>query len=204
VSGVGGVLLIQYRYLSEGDLTALVALASSFCSAIAMLGLHRLRHIDARAIVVHFSAVALVFAVAAVFLFGSADQLDTTFDPWTLLALGVIGVTATVGQLCLTKAFALGEPAKVSVVGLMQIVFAMLLSLVVLGNELHLLTVVGIALVMGPTAWVILQRKRNPVVQEAAQALPARDVIAADRPATSPAPPPPPEDGSPRADAAPP
>ena len=42
-----------------------------------------------------------------------------------LLLLG-IGVTASIGQLLLTKAFTGGDPAKVSVIGLTQVLFAFL------------------------------------------------------------------------------
>ena len=59
VSGVAGVTLIQHPYLSgKGDLAVLVALFASFTTAVAMLGLHRLRTVDACAVVAHFSGLA--------------------------------------------------------------------------------------------------------------------------------------------------
>lgn len=156
-SGVVGVVLILQPQIAVGDLTAVVALASSLFSAVAMLGLNRLRHIHPWAIVVHFSAVALVFAVGAVLTLGDPRQLAEALQPGPLLSLLGIGGAATLGQLCLTKAFATGEPARVSVVGLTQIVFTMLLGLLI-GHELKTLTVLGIALVILPTAWVMLRR----------------------------------------------
>ena len=48
LSGVVGVVLIQRPYLSGGgNLAVLIALVSSIAAAIAMLGLHRLRTVDA-------------------------------------------------------------------------------------------------------------------------------------------------------------
>ena len=66
-----------------------------------------------------------------------------------------VGATATLGQLCLTRAFTRGEPAKVSVVGLTQIVFAMGLDLLFGGWPFNAATLAGIGLVVAPTAWVM-------------------------------------------------
>src|SRR5438309_1132709 len=83
-----------------------ITLASLFFTAIAMLGLHRLRDIDVRAIVVHFSAVALLCGTACFFLFERETLPQTQLGgPGVLLLFGV-GVSATVGKLFLTKAFA--------------------------------------------------------------------------------------------------
>src|SRR4029434_2712545 len=112
--GAAGVVLICQPRLAEGNFAALVAVSVSLFTALAMIGLHRVRHIDTRAVVVHFSATALFFATAAVCLcprHHGSHGLEP--NQWAYL-LGV-GLTATVGQICLTKAFTLGDPAKISV-----------------------------------------------------------------------------------------
>ena len=53
-SGIVGVILIQQPHFAEGNFATLAALTSSFGSAVAMIGLHRLKGIDIRAIVAHF------------------------------------------------------------------------------------------------------------------------------------------------------
>jgi drug/metabolite transporter (DMT)-like permease len=77
-----------------------------------------------------------------------------------LLLLGV-GVSATIGQLFLTKAFAAGAPARVAVVGLTQIVFSMLLDAILFQRTFNWLTLVGIALVVIPAAWVMTHPDRT-------------------------------------------
>ena len=67
--GIVGVMLIQQPHLTERNFAVVVALGSSFCSAAAVLGLHRLRQIDARAIVTHFSGVSLLFCLASLVVF---------------------------------------------------------------------------------------------------------------------------------------
>jgi drug/metabolite transporter (DMT)-like permease len=87
--------------------------------------------------------------------FGAPPDLAPATGPRILLLLLGIGLTATAGQLFLTKAFTLGEPAKVSIVGLTQIVFAMALDFLLGHLTFTPSTLAGMALVMAPTALVM-------------------------------------------------
>ena len=143
---------------SAGGWSAVIAigasLISAFTSAVALIGLHRLKEIDSRAIVTHFSLVSLLACVAALFVF--ADEMPpphVTAGPMT--ALVGVGLFATAGQLFLTKAFSTGIPARVSVVGLSQVGFAMLLEMIFHGRTFTPLTLVGMVLIIAPTAWVL-------------------------------------------------
>ena len=60
--GMAGVALIERPRLGHDHVAALVALLSAFCAAVAMLGLHRLKDVDPRAVVAHFAGVASVLA----------------------------------------------------------------------------------------------------------------------------------------------
>src|SRR5262249_57468002 len=119
---------IQQPHFGNGNYITLLALVSSMFTAIAMIGLHRLQDIDTRAIVVHFSGVALLFVLASFVIFERHLPLTAVLDGPCLLMLLGVGLAATSGQMFLTKAFAAGPPAKVSVVGLTQIVYAMALE----------------------------------------------------------------------------
>lgn len=161
--GVAGVVLIQQPHFAEGNFASLVALASSLSTAFAMIGLHRLHAIDVRAIVVHFSGVSTLFSLASLFLFERRTSLSVLFDERVLLMLLGVGLSATVGQLFLTKAFASGPPAKVSVVGLTQIVFAMALEMLLWPHHFTPGTLLGIFLVLAPTVWLMLHRPVEPM-----------------------------------------
>jgi drug/metabolite transporter (DMT)-like permease len=156
--GLAGVALIQQPRFAEGNLGAVTALAASVATAVAMLGLNRLNDVDPRAIVVHFSGVSALACVACLFLFDRHFELASLGVREILMLLG-IGVSATTGQLCLTKAFASGPPTRVSLVGLTQIPLAMLFDVVFWGHALGIATLAGTALVLGPTAWVMASRK---------------------------------------------
>jgi drug/metabolite transporter (DMT)-like permease len=154
-TGVAGVILIQQPHFAEGNFASLVALGSSFSTAVAMIGLHRLHRIDVRAIVMHFSGVSALFCLASLFLFERRQSPGPLVQEWLLLMLLGVGVTATVGQLFLTKAFASGPPAKVSVVGLTQVAFAMLLEMGLEHRSFTPGTLFGMALVLAPTGWLM-------------------------------------------------
>ena len=160
--GVSGVAIMQQPYLADGNLGTLAAVAGSFTSAVALIGLHRLKGISPKAIVVHFSAVSVLFILAAFVIFPSQNSWASRFQvawPAPLFLLGV-GISATIGQLMLTRAFGAGAPAKVSVVGLSQVGFAMIFDVVLWGRSFHLHTLIGMLLVMGPSAWLMLRRDK--------------------------------------------
>jgi drug/metabolite transporter (DMT)-like permease len=152
--GLAGIALLQRPHFETGNEAIPLALFAAFASAVAMLGLHKVRGVDHRAIVVHFSAVATVFALGAC-LVGAAPPLADLLDGTNLFYLVGTGATATVGQLFLTRAFSEGAPSRVSVVGLTQILFAMSLDLAFGGPWFSMSTLAGIGLVMLPTAWVM-------------------------------------------------
>lgn len=161
VIGLAGVILIQQPHFAAGNFAPLFALLSSLSTAVAMIGLHRLYYLETAAIVLHFSAVAVLFCIASFFLFGHSFALASVLDGKILLLLTGVGLGATVGQVCLTKAFAAGPPAKVSVVALTQIVFAMALEVLFFKRHYNAETLLGIALVMAPTAWLLAFRQAD-------------------------------------------
>ena len=158
--GLAGVVLIERPHLEGDRLAALVALLSSMSSAVAMLGLHRLRHIDARAVVAHFAGVATV--ISATWLILRGDLLSARlFEGSTLWLLLGVGVSGTLGQILLTKAYAAGAPAKVAVVGLTQVVFAMGFDVALWNRSLTPAALAGFALVLAPTTWLSIRAARK-------------------------------------------
>jgi drug/metabolite transporter (DMT)-like permease len=166
VLGLAGIVLIQQPQFGGANLAVAAAIACSFGSAIALIGLHQVRELDPRAVVTHFSGVALACCVAALFLFPRSRPL--ALDMGSAAGLLGVGVAATIGQLFLTKAFAAGPPARVSVVGLSQVGFTMLLEMVLWQRTFGTLTLLGIGLVIAPTAWMLIRGRARgtPAVVE--------------------------------------
>jgi drug/metabolite transporter (DMT)-like permease len=176
VVGIVGVVLIQQPELSKGNLAVLAPLAASVLLAIVMLALHQVKDVDSRAVVLHFAIVALWMSLFAAFFCIIRSTLAADLEPsrslailslqWThILLLIATGIAATSGQLFLTVAFAAGPPAKVSVVGLTQVGFALLYDVGIWGHTLNTLSLIGILLVVAPTGWV-LYAESHELVEE--------------------------------------
>jgi len=161
--GVAGVYFLQQQpavtpHAELGVLPVITALVASFASAIALLGLHHLKGVDTRAVVAHFSGVSLAFSAAAMFA-APAVAPSGEVSSAALLGLVFLGLFGTGGQVLLTKAFAAGPPAQVAVVGLTQVGFSMLLEMAIPPHRAFTLpTLIGLALVVAPTAWVLMRR----------------------------------------------
>jgi drug/metabolite transporter (DMT)-like permease len=162
VGGVAGVYLIQMPHGAGDDFAIALALLAAGATSVAMIGLHKLRGVNPNAVVVHFSAVATLASLSAfVFLDRRTDGLPV-YHPEALALLLGIGLTASLGQMLLTRAFAHGEPAKVSVVGLSQVVFSLLIDVGLTGHAIPPEAAIGTLMIVAPTAWVMLERKRRP------------------------------------------
>jgi drug/metabolite transporter (DMT)-like permease len=171
--GVAGVAVMQQPYLAQGNLGTVAAVTGSLTSAVALIGLHRLRHIAPNAVVVHFSMVSIAVILGLLLLnpLEHVWSVQLTEEPVALWLLLGVGVSATAGQLMLTRAFAEGVPAKVSVVGLTQVGFAMVFDIVIWGRTLQWQTLLGMLLVIGPTIWLILRTGRTSVRSNASENL---------------------------------
>jgi drug/metabolite transporter (DMT)-like permease len=158
ISSVVGVFLIKQPEWTEASLAYVAALLSSLFTAIAYIALHRLKEFDPRAVIVHFSAVSLVFCTSALFLFERSFPTNDGLESKTLLRLLGVGVTAIIAQLLLTVAMTAGPATTVSVVGLTQVVFAMGFDVLFFGYTFGLTALVGMALIAAPAAWLTVHR----------------------------------------------
>jgi drug/metabolite transporter (DMT)-like permease len=157
--GVAGMVLVEQPHLEAGNMGVFSALAAAALTAVAMLGLHALGTIDPRAIVVHFSSVATAFCFAAFLIVPHHYDTAKVLESATIVKLVALGLTALIGQLFLTLAFSAGVPAKVSVIGLMQIVFTLTFDVWQFERPMNASTILGTALVIAPTAWLLLQSR---------------------------------------------
>jgi drug/metabolite transporter (DMT)-like permease len=169
--GVAGVALVGQPHLSGDHLAAVVALVSSVSSAVAMIGLHKLRGVDPRAVVAHFSGVACIVAAVGygtrhgssplAINPGGGTSLASAVDPVILLLLAGVGLSGTIGQVCLTKAYAAGVPTKVSVLALTQVLFAVGFDVFLWHRPIPGASLFGCILILAPTAWVIARSGRS-------------------------------------------
>lgn len=136
------------------------ALAASGFTAAAMMGLNRLRGVSSLGVVVHFSAVATAFCAASFLLFERHTGTAALTDSTVLGLLLGVGIAATVGQVFLTLAFRSGKATNVSVVGLSQVVMVLAVEAAG-GTPVGWVKLAGIALVLGPTGWIMVHEHRR-------------------------------------------
>jgi S-adenosylmethionine uptake transporter len=151
-AALAGVLLLERPDLVGLSLPALASLAAAMLSGVAMLGLNRLRGTDPQAVVAHFSLAA---TLGVLLLIGTGPSIS----PWpgdAAAAAAMLGValTGTLAQLALTRAYATGEPVRIALVGLLEIVFAAGLEALVFGRGMGVGEVLGVGLVMAGPALV--------------------------------------------------
>lgn len=134
-----------------------LAAGAAVFSAIALIGLHKLKELDSRVVVTHFSSVSASLALVGWWLIPSdaAPYQPESSGPTRLLLLGGCAV---LGQLFLTKAFAAGPPARISVVGLSQVAFAVVYKWFFEHRIPSGSTLLGMALILVATIWVMTHR----------------------------------------------
>jgi drug/metabolite transporter (DMT)-like permease len=153
IIGLAGVVLVQRPHLGGDRLASSLAVVASLSTAVAMLGLHRLRNVDARAIVAHFAGVAAILSL--IWMAARGWPLGPRADePVTWLLLAGVAVSGTIGQFFLTKAYASGPPGEVAVISLSQVAFGLMFDILVWGRQVEPLSWLGFALVLAPTAWL--------------------------------------------------
>ncbi len=160
--GIVGVALVEQPHFATGNWGVAAALAAAVFTAIAMLGLHALKGIHPAAVVVHFSVVATVVCFVFYLMTPQRDKILSLVQLTVWVKLLGMGLAALVGQMFLTLAFVHGAPAQVSVVGLTQIVFALAFDVMLFGHPVDAASLVGTALVIAPTAWLLLRPRYRP------------------------------------------
>lgn len=158
-----GVALTQQPQVAGFPPAAWAALAASLFTAVAMLGLNRLRGVSSLGVVVHFSAVSTLFGLSTFLLFERGNAPDHLADPAVLAKLLGVGLTATAGQVFLTLAYRSGSATKVSVIGLSQVVMVMAFEAAFNDRHFDPMSLVGTALVLGPAGWLMLRARKKPV-----------------------------------------
>lgn len=161
--GVAGIALVQQPHFEGNWFACLAALAGAFFTALGMLGLNRLRGIDPRAVVTHFSAVSSITTLLFLLLTEGRAEIAQLNDWLTVALLVMTGVSGVVGQWGVTLAFSRGHAARVSVVALTQIPFALVFDLLVWRRAVNVVSLIGMMMVVAPTAWLLV---RSPAKRE--------------------------------------
>ena len=149
--GLGGVGVgLRYGVSLEGEQAGLVAaLAAGVLSALAYLSLRRLARTDPPVVVVVWFSGFLALA-AAPFLGPALASAPWSAETWGLVLLA--GSAGTAGQLLLTAAYRWGPASTVTVAGLSEVAFALVLSVALFGEQPSAAALAGGALALAAGA----------------------------------------------------
>jgi drug/metabolite transporter (DMT)-like permease len=161
IVGLAGVALVAQPHFDEARIALATGVLSSIATAVVMLGLNRLASVDARSIVIHFAMAATVICAGVFAFWGRGRPIGALGHSGNLGMLLGMGLMGTVGQIALTRAFALGEPSRVSVVGLSEMLFGAAYDRILWHRSFGWVTLAGMALVAAPTAWLLATTNRS-------------------------------------------
>ncbi len=161
IFGLIGVIFVVHPRISEQNFAGLLALYAALGGAVVMICLRKLKRLDPRVIVTHFSGTATI--IILITLFSVRGEVDlSVFDnaTITLMLLGV-GVFGTIGQLAMTKAFSIGEAPSVASAGFIKVGFSAGYDLLIWKYVFDVPTIIGMLLILASTGWLFNRRKNS-------------------------------------------
>lgn len=155
--GVLGVVLIEAPSLDRDFRPLLAANFSAVVNALVQIFLHELSGVDSRKVVFFFSGISSLISLSLIALIQPGLSVQPAGDPSVMGLLLLMGGLGYGGQIAMTRAFALGHPAIVSLATLWSVVFGLVFDVLFFERGLHLPTLAGIGLIV-VSATVIKQR----------------------------------------------
>jgi drug/metabolite transporter (DMT)-like permease len=157
---VGVVLLLQPTFGAGQTVAGLLGLASGLCASVAYLTTTQLGRLGEPGwrIVLYFTAVSTLGAAIAA-LAGDLHAIDRD----GLLVLLGLGISATLGQLAMTKAYRDGDTLTVGSLAYSTVVFTTLLAVLIWHEALSITSWLAIALIIASGVLAILGRVNQDV-----------------------------------------
>lgn len=155
--GFVGIIFILHPTVAFLTFATLVGVASGILAAVAMVSIRRMANTEpATRIVFFFTTFSVLF---------SAIPLTWAWQtpaPMALLTMVAAGLFATIGQLALTRAYALAPAAQIGSLIYSAVVFSAVWGWVIWGEELDRYFIVGTLLVATGSFLATLERRKKP------------------------------------------
>ncbi len=155
VLSIIGVLLIEKPHFDQRNFAVFVTLIASVLGAVVMICLRKLRDLDPRTIVTHFSLTATIGSIVFILLFRDIESYKGYLQADIVLTLIGIGIFGTIGQLTMTKAFALGRASVVSSTGYAKVGFSAIYDLILFSAVFEMYTILGMLMILVASTWLL-------------------------------------------------
>ena len=163
IFGIVGVVLVEHPRILEQNFAGLLALYAAFGGAVVMICLRKLKNLDLRIIITHFSGTATIITLITLFFVrGEVDLSPLINTNTTLMMLGV-GIFGTIGQIAMTKAFSVGEAPSVASAGFVKVGFSAGFDLLIWNYVFNIPTIIGMTLILLSTTWLFSTKKETKV-----------------------------------------
>lgn len=159
IFGMIGVILVEHPRILEQNFAGLMAVYAAFGGAVVMICLRKLKNLDPRIIVTHFSGTATIIALIAYFSVRSEVDISIFQSTSLILMLLGVGIFGTIGQLAMTKAFSVGEAPSVASAGFIKVGFSAGYDLLIWNYVFNAPTIVGMVLILLSTTWLFGRKK---------------------------------------------
>jgi drug/metabolite transporter (DMT)-like permease len=158
LTGFAGVVMMLRPTIEQNQIFAgLIGLMSGFVAAFAFMQVMALGRVgEPEARTVFYFAIGTAVAGGGVMLFDGISPWNWQHAVWLL----PVGVFASLGQLCLTRAYSQGATLVVANLQYSGIVFAALYSLLLFGDDIPLIGWAGMALIVASGMVATLLRAR--------------------------------------------
>lgn len=162
LSFIGIALLLRPTMDASQLIGGLATLFASFLTAGAYLQVRKLGLLGEPEyrVVFYFSVTGLLLGFFWTIVDGKMPFIHTS-DPVAISLLVAIGITATLGQILLTRAYRLGNPLLTANLQYSGILFASVLSIAIWGNELDMLGWLGIAIILASAIGATFHQHRT-------------------------------------------
>jgi len=155
VLSIIGILLIEKPHFDQRNFAVFVTLIASVLGAVVMICLRKLRDLDPRTIVTHFSLTATIGSIVFILLFRDIESYKGYLQADIVLTLIAIGIFGTIGQLTMTKAFALGRASVVSSTGYAKVGFSAIYDLILFSAVFEMYTILGMLMILVASTWLL-------------------------------------------------
>jgi drug/metabolite transporter (DMT)-like permease len=158
LSGFAGVVMMLRPTIEQNQIFAgLIGLMSGFVAAFAFMQVMALSRVgEPETRTVFYFAIGTAVAGGGMMLFDGVTPWDWYHAIWLL----PVGVLASLGQLCLTRAYSQGATLVVANLQYSGIVFAALYSLLLFGDDIPFIGWAGMALIVASGMAATLLRSR--------------------------------------------
>ena len=161
IFGMIGVILVEQPRILEQNFAGLLALYAAFGGAVVMICLRKLKDLDLRIIITHFSGTATIITLITIFSVRGEVDLSVFENTTLILMLLGVGIFGTIGQIAMTKAFSIGEAPSVASAGFVKVGFAAGYDLLIWNYVFNASTIVGTALILLSTGWLFSRKKSS-------------------------------------------